>query len=124
MSKHSLSPATTYPSVVGNVLAQLRKNAQCDQAQMATAVGVTQSTWSRIERGQGALTLAQLAKAATFLNISPGKILRWADQTCERFEKQGVKISSNREKESLNTGLVVIGVAAIAALVATIISKK
>ena len=56
---------TTYQAVLGRLIVQKRQEKQIDQGEMARHVGVSRSTWSRIEAGASALTMDQLAKAAT-----------------------------------------------------------
>ena len=63
MSSGKLRPETTYQAVIGRVIVNFRKQLAVDQALLAGAAGVTQSTWSRIERGESSLSIEQLAKA-------------------------------------------------------------
>ena len=67
MSIGSLRNVASYPAIVGQVLSNLRKNINVDQSEFAEIIGVTQSTWSRIERGSSAFTIEQLADAADHL---------------------------------------------------------
>lgn len=93
---------TTYPALVGSILAALRKQAEpsLTQLQVAEAVGVSVSTWSRIETGETALTVEQLAIAASALGTSPGAILGAADiKTIELLEK-GVDTRWAREEQT------------------------
>ena len=53
-------------------------------------VGVGQSTWSRIEKGQSALTVEQLAKAAGQLELQPHQLLAVVDGARENLEAQGI----------------------------------
>lgn len=124
MSSNALKPATTYPAIIGNILSQLRNERGLDQAQLAQIVGVTQSTWSRIERGLSGLTVDQLAAAAQALDVKPEQILTWADQATGRLAKQGVKVELKRTSSDLGPGLVLIGAAALGLLLAAILSKS
>lgn len=124
MSSNVLKPATTYPAIVGNILGYLRNQRGLDQGQLAKIVGVTQSTWSRIERGLSGLTVDQLAAAAQALGVKPEQIVAWADQATGRLEKQGVKVELKRASNNLGPGLVLIGAAALALLLAAILSKS
>lgn len=124
MSSSKMTPATTYPILIGRVLMQLRKDHGTDQAALAAAVGVTQSTWSRIERGESALSIEQLALAADKLNVAPSQISKWADDAAQQFKAQGGEVRPTRAANALDSGLVLIGAAAIGALIAAILSKK
>lgn len=119
----NLKPATTYPDVLGAVLRHLRKTNGLEQQPVSEAAGVTQSTWSRIERGDTAITVDQLARAASCLNTKPEKILILVDQSVKAIQKQGVKVEVKRKTEGISPGLILIGVAALAALIAVIFSK-
>ena len=123
MSIEQLKPETTYPAIVGRILVSARKDAGLEQAQLARQVGMSQSTWSRIERGESALTVEQLAKAATALGTTVGRILTDADRATKGLEKQGVEVFLTRPKDTAKTALAVIGIAALALLVAQIIKK-
>jgi transcriptional regulator with XRE-family HTH domain len=81
---------TTYPALVGNVLAQLRKEKGIGQAEFGALVGIGQSTWSRIEKGESALTIEQLAKAARQLELAPHELLAVVDGAKENLRDQGI----------------------------------
>ncbi len=81
---------TTYPALVGNVLAQLRKEKGIGQAEFGALVGIGQSTWSRIEKGESALTIEQLAKAAFHLDLAPHEFLAVVDGARDNLEGQGI----------------------------------
>ncbi len=124
MSTSIPKPATTYPIVIGKILQYLRNQRQIDQGALARAVGVTQSTWSRVETGQSALTVDHLARAATVLKQKPEQILALVDQSVENLERQGIAVEYKRPSEKLDTGLVLIAGAALALLLAAILTKS
>ena len=90
MEEQSVSGNTTYPALVGNIIASLRKERSIGQAEFSAMVGVGQSTWSRIEKGQSALTVEQLAKAAGQLDLQPHQLLAVVDGARENLEAQGI----------------------------------
>lgn len=124
MSRASLQPATTYPTVVGKVLGYLRERKGLDQAALAKAVGVSQPTWSRIENGQSALTVDQLARAATALHMQTGQVLAMVDESTAKLERRGVRVEHKRPSEDVSPGLVLIGAAALTALLVAILAKS
>lgn len=124
MSMGTLKPATTYPMVVGKVLGYLRDQKGLGQKDLADAMGVTQPTLSRIENGQSALTVDQLALAASILKVSSDQILTMVDRSVESLKKQGVKVEHKKPSEEISPGLVLIGAAALAALLIVIFSKS
>lgn len=125
MSTNKLHPETTYRSIVGQVIVNIRKKLGFDQASLANAVGVTQSTWSRIERGESPLTIDQLIKASVHLRIKSSVILSEAEQAMTNLKKQGVivRLDHTPEKKSTN-GIAMIGAAALGALVGAAIAKS
>ncbi len=90
MSSQSVSGNTTYPALVGNIIAQLRKERGFGQAEFAAMVGLGQSTWSRIEKGESALTVEQLAKTAEQLEIKPHELLVLVDGARDNLQAQGI----------------------------------
>lgn len=124
MSNDNLKPATTYQAIVGRILVGLRKNAGIGQDQLAEAIEITQSTLSRVERGESALTVEQLARAAQRLGDKASHILSMADTAVEELSAQGINVQYGRIRSGVDTGLVLIGVAALGALIATVTSKK
>ena len=123
MSTQELKPGTSYPAVVGSVLVKLRCERNVLQGDLAEAVGVTQATWSRIENGSSALTIEQIALAAGRLGVSPHSILSYADEAAEELRQRGVRVELTRNSLSLESGIALIGAAALGALIATIIFK-
>ncbi len=124
MSRESLRNAASYPAIVGQVLSNLRKNINIDQSEFAEIIGVTQSTWSRIERGASAFTIEQLADAADHLNLTPSEILELADQAALDLQNQGVEIYNEKISEGIDKGLIVLGAAALGIAIAALIGKS
>ncbi len=118
-----LEPAATYPAIVGQVLADARKNLRLSQGELARKIGMNQSAWSKIERGASSLSVAQLALAATALKTTPGKLLTQADRSANYAAKRGVRVAPQTKTDDLiAAGLVIIGTAALAGLIAAALS--
>jgi len=124
MSSESLRPETTIQSIVGRVIVKIRKDLGVEQVALATAVGVTQSTWSRIERGDSALTVEQLISAAEALSINSSVILSETECAIFDLKSRGVTINGSKSKKAPNSGAAVIGAAALGALVTAAIMKS
>ena len=126
MSIKNLNPETTFQAVIGQVIVKFRKTLGVDQASIAKAVGVTQSTWSRIERGESSLSIEQLIRASRYLRINASLILLEAEKAITELKKQGVIINFNKlqENKSSNTGAALIGAAALGVIVGAIITKE
>lgn len=80
----------SYRRIVGAALAKLRREAGKTGAACAAEMGLTGSTWSRIERGQSALSIDQLHRAAHVLGCSPSAVLALADDVERRAMEQGL----------------------------------
>lgn len=118
-----LSPETTYQSVIGRIIVKFRKALNIDQSVLAASVGITQSTWTRIERGESPLTVDQLARASESLMVHPSNILLEAERAIGELRKQGVIIRTDKtETKNKNKAMAMIGAAAIGALIVAAIA--
>ncbi len=91
---------TTYQAVLGRLIVQKRQEKQIDQGEMARHVGVSRSTWSRIEAGTSALTMDQLAKAAGKLDLPLGELMLQADDVVRELRRQDVDVLDSRDQAS------------------------
>ena len=89
---------TTYQTVLGRLIAQKRKERRIDQEEMARRVGVSRSTWSRIEAGSSALNMDQLARAASALGVSLGDLMLEVDEIVRELQRQGVEVHDSRDQ--------------------------
>jgi transcriptional regulator with XRE-family HTH domain len=90
---------TTYGAILGAVLAQLRATAGLKQIDLAGAVGIGASTWSRIEKGESALSTDQLKLAADVLKLPPGRILDMVDLAEQATAKNGIALEPIRKAQ-------------------------
>lgn len=99
MRQTSPAVGTTYQSVLGAVINSVRSDAEkrIKQADIAKAVGVTVSTWSRIERGESPLTLEQLLSVALFLNFPLSKLFQKIEEQIDELEKQGIQVAVSKK---------------------------
>jgi transcriptional regulator with XRE-family HTH domain len=104
----------TYPGIVGQILAKKRQLASLEQAELAAKIGLTQSSWSKIERGDTAISIEQLKNAARILGTTPSDIIQLADATVTNLEKNKVKVVPDRDSaNSLPSALVILSVVAL-----------
>lgn len=124
-STAAVQPAVSYPEIVGSVVKQLRTLCQLDQARLASAVGVAQPTWSRVENGAIPISVEQLGIIAPVLGIQPSEILRRADLAAAQFAEQGIQVTPRRSNPSGidDDGRAFLKGAAVVALLAAIFSK-
>jgi transcriptional regulator with XRE-family HTH domain len=118
--------AYVYGLVLGRVLASLRERRGMSQGELAAKVGITQSTLSRMERGQGQPDAFTMRKLAEALGVSVGDLNAWVDKALERSRQAtlGAIGESPRpeEKPWWQAALKVAGAAGLAGLVAFAVS--
>lgn len=105
---------TTYQAIVGEVIVLRRKDLGLNQADLAKKIGVSQSAWSRVEKGLSNLTVEQLTKVASVLGVAPNQIIAEADQAKVSLELDGIQVA---ETKSDATGWLLLGAAAIALVI-------
>ncbi len=124
MSRTALPSETTYAAVVGRILAGSRETRGLEQAEVARGVGVSQSTWSRIERGESALTVDQLARATAALATTPAQILAEADEAAANLGEMGITVRSDRNSKARARAMALLSGAVLSLAVARALSKS
>lgn len=89
---------TSFPAVLGTVIANLRKKKNIGQSELAQKLGITASTLSRIENGESAMTIDQLYVASEVLCVKPHKLLEAAEKVEEALQKVGVDAVGERSE--------------------------
>jgi transcriptional regulator with XRE-family HTH domain len=115
---------TTYPAVVGGIIAQLRKNLGVPQADLAAHAGLNQPAWSKIERGLTAITVEQLALVSPCLGWRPGDLLGEADRVVVDLARQGVRVVKQRPPADSPDAGALLGAAVVGALIGALIAKS
>lgn len=92
---------TTYQAVLGRLITQKRQEKQIDQDEMARHVGVSRSTWSRIEAGASALSMDQLVKAARKLDMDLGELMLQVDEIVRELRRKNVTVLDSRDQTSV-----------------------
>jgi transcriptional regulator with XRE-family HTH domain len=108
------TPKVTPGALFGRVVEHHRKRAHVDQAEVAAALGVTQSAYSRLEWGQSGMTVTQLWKVAACLGLPPSRLTLDVEEYAERLRLHGVEVV---EEKTAAAGLL-IGLGILAALIA------
>ena len=119
-----LHSATTYPSVLGRVLAFHREQAGLSQADLAHVVGITQSTWSKVERGESSLALEQLRMVAPAMSKTPLEIVDDAERATSALRASGVDVRPNRidPNDAIAVGLAIVALAVVTAIVVKLLN--
>lgn len=113
---------TSYPAVIGRILEHERKKLGFDQGDVANKLGLTQSAWSRIERGQSGLSMEHLIKISEILNTKPHKIIANADQASEQLEHDGITVHPNVLTNS-DKVIAALSLAALGVMILAILKK-
>lgn len=123
MRFNTMQAETSYPAVIGRILEFKRKELNLDQGDIAKQLGITQSAWSRIERGQSGISMEHLIKVSEILNTKPFEIIQAADEASEKLKSDGVKVHPNVITNSDNI-IAVLGLAALSMMILAILNKK
>ena len=102
MTNTTEAPYVLYSWIAGQVLARFRRERGVGQLAMAEALGVSQATWSRTEKGSSPLNVEQLSYAAELLGVRAGDIISEVDDIAERYKNRGTYVVYKRDKSSLN----------------------
>lgn len=108
-------PILPYPVLVGQVIQAHRDQMGLHQSQIADAIGLSRSAYSRIESGDTSMTLSQLRPVARSLGLAPSQLLAEADNYAAQLEARGVSIP---EVKAMNPAALLIGLGLLAALLA------
>jgi len=114
---------TTYPAILGRILREKRESLGLEQVEIAERIQISQPTWSRIERGEAAISLDQLVKAAKSFQMEPGELLSQADAAARGLRKLNYVVEDERGSKGHETALAVIGGAVLGFLIAKALSK-
>jgi len=114
---------TTYGAVVGRILANRREYLGLEQMDIAKKLGISQPSWSRIERGETALTLEALARVAMALGMTSTQILDEAESAKTGLDEMGIEVLLERPRKGEDMAIAILGGAMLAFLIAKVFSK-
>lgn len=123
MSSTDSKITTNYPTLIGALIGQMRKDQGISQADFATRIGIGQPTWSKIEKGTSGLSFEQLVRAAELLDTRASELVRRAEDLAADLERQNVTVNPTRP-DSPSPAMIFLGAAALAALVIAATRKK
>jgi transcriptional regulator with XRE-family HTH domain len=118
-----MQTATTYAAVLGRVLVARREDHNWDQGDFARMLDLSQSAWSRIERGEAILSFDQLIKAAENLKTPPSEIVAEVERIAARLRTEGIAVQTGRAIPSETSGLALIAAAALGAVIGALLAK-
>jgi len=97
--KQAMKPATTFPQVLGQVLVIRRRSKKATQHDVAKALDLSQSAYSRLERGEAAFNVPQLRRTAAALGVPVSKLFEDAEKGAAGLAKDGVEVLEDVPEE-------------------------
>lgn len=102
--KFNFQKATTYQAILGAQIAILREKAGLTQLEIAKKIGVNPATWSRIEKGETALSAFQLRSLSKLFDVSMDKLFADFEDLAETLQRQGIDVLSNEKYKNISSG--------------------
>lgn len=102
-----------YNTLVGKAIGELRAKVGITQGEMAAALEIGQSAYSKLESGQASMTLVQLRLVALQLKCEPHAILKTADILANKLQDSGVEVPARKDD---NKAALLIGLGLLLAL--------
>ena len=105
--------------VVGKVIAYLRKEAGFSQEHFASAIGTSQPTLSRIERGEAVPDVVLFSRIAAALGLTSAQLSDYVDRAIGRAQQAaaGATQAPSGSEGVWKTALQVAGIAGLAGLI-------
>lgn len=120
---------TSYSAVLGVVLANLRKINGVEQGDMATRMGLSQPSYSRLESGKSAFSVDQMFQAAKAMEIPFEELSNRLIHNIRELQENGIEVvqpvrgnTSKAQKQGNEVGQLVAG-AALGALLFSLLTK-
>lgn len=108
---------TTYTALMGQLVIELRQRAGWDQQTFADHSGIPQSTLSRIERGEGTITLEHVFQIAKGAGIAPSQLVQAVEDLASKAkEDMAIDVLNKRDKANKLAKTAVIAGAALGTL--------
>lgn len=104
-----------YPVLVGQLVQSHRALQGLQQGQVAKAIGLSQSAYSRIESGDTSMSISQLRAVTRALGLTSGQFLTQVDGYAAQLEASGVSLP---DVKPANPAALLIGLGLLAALLA------
>jgi transcriptional regulator with XRE-family HTH domain len=106
----TVKPKMTYDELLGRIIEHRRKHRGLLQKPIADALDITQSAYSRLEKGQSAMSVSQLRIIASHVHASGGQLLNEADHYAGLFQRQGGELIREKQEPSAAGFLVALGI--------------
>lgn len=121
---HPLRNVTTEGAILGGIIAQLRAvhAPEITQQDLAKAMGLSASAWSRVEKGETELTALQLKRVAQVLGTDTNTIVDLVDKMAKKLKEAGVGVEPTTIRNLISAhGSALAASGAVGALAATVV---
>lgn len=117
--------ATSYASILGQMVRRLREERHKDQKDLADHLGVSVMTVSRIETGDTVLDVPQMERVASFFDLDPVKFFQNSLAAKEKAEQKNYRVFQNKREINKHPNAAILGAAAVLGIIAAVfLSKK
>ncbi len=118
MSKTSIpvKPEIAYGALLGRVIEHHRTHRKIHQETIAKVLGISQSAYSKLEKGQSTISVVQLNTIAGCLKMHSATLIQDTERYAAHLRQQGVEITNEKQEPSAAGLLVALGL--LAALIA------
>ncbi len=116
--------ATSYASILGQMVKRLREQRQSDQKDLADYLGVSVMTVSRIEAGDTVLDVPQLERVAHFFDMDPVKLFESSLKAKENAERQNYRVFQNKKEINKHPNAAILGAAAVLGIIAAVLLSR
>lgn len=116
---------TTYSMIVAQLLNEKREMLGLSQSEFLQKSGLTQSSWSRINRGLSYFTLEELKAACRSLSTDLASVIQDAEQVSSQLPKtEGVEVvETTKAAENKSMLPTIIAATALAFLISRLLKK-
>lgn len=83
---------TTRPAVLGAVIIEIRRQLGLTQKDLAERMMLSQSAWSRIEKGLALVNIVQLDNVSEELGYTTHDLFLLRDKALDKFQEAGIEI--------------------------------
>jgi transcriptional regulator with XRE-family HTH domain len=117
-----MNQLVTYNSLVGYELERQRLAKGIDQAELASACGMSQPVLSRLERGKASITIDQLFVICQALMIDVAEVVAAASRSVDAIkQEETVEVKTTKE---IGAGTALLTGAAVGAVLGILLSKR
>ncbi len=105
-----VKPKITHGEVLGRIIEHRRRQLKLKQEPFAQSLGITQSGYSRIEKGLTAVSVHQLQVIAPVLRCKSADLLHDADRYVRLLRAQGAEVVADKKEASQAGLLIALGI--------------